>query len=126
MSDRAIRALEDVVAVEQRAPGMVRVVTWSDQYVVDARDGGCTCPDKEYNLEWEGRCKHEWAAVLATTELPSPTEPVAMLTPDEPPRLVADGGERPDDCHCQGDKNACFPCYREGFDLDDPAPEAEA
>lgn len=122
--DRAIRALEDVVAIEHMAPGMVRVCTWSDEYVVDARDGGCTCPDQEYNLQGDGRCKHEWAAVLATTELPSPTEPVDSLTADGPTPILADGGERPDDCTCDEDdlEFPCFACYRDGFE--EAAPDA--
>lgn len=69
--DRAIRALEDVVAVEEIAPGMARVVSWSDQYVVDARGEGCMCPDKQYNDV--ARCKHEHAALVADVDsFPSP------------------------------------------------------
>ena len=69
--DRAERALTDVVAVENIAPGMVRVVTWSDAYPVDARDAGCNCPDKEYNDV--PMCKHELAAVVADRDdLPTP------------------------------------------------------
>lgn len=64
--DRAVRALEDVVAVDKLAPGMVRVTTWSDSYVVDARDAGCACPDKEFNDA--PRCKHEQAAIIATSD----------------------------------------------------------
>jgi hypothetical protein len=72
-TDRAVAALEDIVAIERVAPGMVRVVTWSDSYTVDARGDGCLCPDKEYNLDPEENCKHRWAAVLATSdELPAP------------------------------------------------------
>lgn len=126
--DRAIRAVEDVVAVERMAPGMVRVVTWSDEYTVDARDGGCTCPDQEYNLQGEGRCKHEWAAVLATTELPSPTEPVESLTADAPTPILADGGERPDDCLCSGstiEKLPCHACLEAGYDNPNPNPPRE-
>jgi len=68
---RAERAISDVLAVETVAPGMVRVVTLSDAYVVDARDGGCRCPDKQYQKP--PRCKHEHAAMLATTdEYPTP------------------------------------------------------
>jgi len=69
-TDRAVAAFEDVVAVEHTAPGMVRVVTVSDAYIVDARHEVCECPDYEYHLEGEGRCKHLWAALDATDQLP--------------------------------------------------------
>lgn len=93
MSDRAIRAVEDVVAVEEFAPGLCRVVTFSDAYVVDARDGGCQCPDKQYNDA--PRCKHEHAAVLA--DLDHTPTPYVTATADRP-TVMADGGETCDDC----------------------------
>lgn len=97
---RAASALEDVVAVERLAPGMVRVVTWSDAYPVDARGEGCMCPDKQYNLGPGELCKHHVAAMLATGDLPAPFDVVDSLderpepeTPaeSEPKPLVADG-----------------------------------
>jgi hypothetical protein len=70
--DRAVRALEDVVAVETLAPGLVRVVTWADAYEVDARGEGCNCPDSKYNLDG-GMCKHHFAAMLeSSNNFPSP------------------------------------------------------
>jgi hypothetical protein len=70
-AERAERACTDVVAVEDLAPGMARVVTFGGAYVVDARDGGCLCPDKEYNDV--PMCKHELAAVVADRDdLPTP------------------------------------------------------
>lgn len=96
---RAERAVEDVVAVERMAPGLVRVVTLSDHYVVDARDGGCRCPDAEYTLGGDERCKHELAALLATSAYPAPFPVVDDLwhlrrPSDGAQRLVADGGQR--------------------------------
>jgi len=67
--DRILAAQTDVVAVEHHAPGMVRVVTVADSYVVDARHETCECPDYEYHLEGAGRCKHLWAALDATDQL---------------------------------------------------------
>jgi hypothetical protein len=92
--DRAVRSLVDVVAVEQVAPGMVEVVTWSDSYAVDARDAGCNCPDKQYNLDdTGGMCKHEYAALVADVDtIPTPFE----VTDDLDQRAVADGGHTPD------------------------------
>lgn len=71
MSERALRALQDVVDAKEIAPGMMRVSTWSDSYVIDARGEGCNCPDKRYNDA--PRCKHEFAAILADSDhLPTP------------------------------------------------------
>ena len=70
-TDRAVRAFEDVVAVEHMAPGMVRVVTWTNSYPIDAWGDGCNCPDKRYNDV--PFCKHELAALAADVDrLPSP------------------------------------------------------
>jgi hypothetical protein len=66
--DRAENALADVVAVERMAPGMCRVVTWSDAYPVDVRGGGCNCEDKQYNLAPGEKCKHDRAAMLAMSD----------------------------------------------------------
>lgn len=91
---RAIRSLTDVVAVERHAPGMVRIVTWSDVYTVDARGEGCQCPDKEYNLELGEKCKHHAAAFLATSEYPAPwdVEDDLGARADADPVPVTDGG----------------------------------
>lgn len=114
--DRAERAFTDVAAVEQMAPGMVRVVTFGGAYIVDARDAGCNCPDKEYHDA--PMCKHEYAALAADVEgVPSPVLVADSLTE----RAIADGG-RPEDCNCKaGDDLACFECYAAGFKN---APEA--
>ena len=123
-ADRAARAYTDVVAVERVAPGMVRVVTWSDAYMVDARDAGCNCPDKEYHDA--PVCKHEYGALASDVDrLPAP----GIVTDDLSTRAVTDGGtqtelasdsdedERPADCDCpeSADRLPCFPCYLAGF-----------
>ena len=87
-ADRAYRALTDVVDVESVAPGMMRVTSWGGSYVVDARDGGCRCPDKEYHEPL--RCKHEYAALMADTDLPSPWTPDEQTTDQ---RIMTDGGQ---------------------------------
>jgi hypothetical protein len=112
--DRAERALTDVVAVERMAPGMVKVVTWSDAYVVDTRDAGCNCPDKQYNLPPGERDKHEYAALLAMSDrYPAP----GIVTDNLDKRAVADGGERPDDCECRSDVVLpCASCWINGFE----------
>lgn len=90
---RAVRALTDIVAVETVAPGMVRVVSWSDAYVVDARDAGCNCPDSQYNLEAGDYCKHHYAAIFADTDFPSTfiqTTSLETRTQEQP--MITDGG----------------------------------
>lgn len=78
-TDRAVAGWTDVVAIEEYAPGMVRVVTVRDARVVDARHERCDCPDMAYNLDGEARCKHLWAALDATGQLPTPgTRPVEV------------------------------------------------
>lgn len=94
-TSRATAALEDVVAVEHYGPGMARVVTWSDSYVVDVRDSRCECPDMEYHLEGEGKCKHVWAAALATDRADL-SLPGIELRESLDERLAVDVGEFPD------------------------------
>ena len=104
---RPVRALTDVVAVEEHAPGMARVVTWSDAYVIDARGAGCNCPDKEYHDA--PMCKHEYAAVLFDTDyLPAPyvTE--------------IDERETCPDCEALPEGWACWGCVETG-DAEVPA-----
>jgi len=112
-ADRAVRAFEDVVAVETLAPGMVRVVTWSDAYPVDARNAGCNCPDKQYNLEG-GMCKHELAALASdVAALPSP----GIQTDALGRRTATDGGEC-EDCAELPDDFPCAECYiKEGEEI---------
>jgi len=87
--DRVLAALTDVVAVEDHAPGMVRVITMSDVYVVDARHEVCECPDWEYHLDGDGRCKHLWHALAVTDQVPP--SPLALDDDlEEGPRPLPD------------------------------------
>jgi len=87
---RAERALTDVVAVEKLAPGLARVVTWSDAHDVDMRNGGCHCEDKQYNIDGGMHCKHELGAMLfARNDIPG----VSMDDDLDGQTLVADGGQ---------------------------------
>jgi hypothetical protein len=92
---RAVRALTDVVAVEEYAPGMARVVTFSDAYFIDARGDGCACPDQQYNLGPGELCKHQIAAIIADSDhLPTPF--VEHI--EERPTALADGGSEEHSC----------------------------
>lgn len=102
---RAVRALTDVIAAEEVAPGLMRVVTWSDEYYVDARDGGCLCPDKEYHDA--AICKHEYSALVADVDrLPTPY----VQNIEDRPTALADGGEPCEECAALPGDWECWPC----------------
>jgi hypothetical protein len=42
------------------------------EYLVDAREGRCDCPDAEYNLDPGEQCKHERRVAYATGSEPVP------------------------------------------------------
>jgi hypothetical protein len=111
-------------------------------YSVDAREGRCTCPDAEYNLDSGERCKHERRVALATGRQPVPAdvdgvdEQLGEHTDATPQVAATDGGVidagdegvildededggRPDDCECAPclGELPCWACYREGFDV---------
>ena len=109
MTDRAVRALEDVVAVEEYAPGMARVVTFGDAYLIDARGEGCNCPDKQYNDA--PRCKHEHAAILADYDhLPTPY----VRDVESRPTALPDGGDECEECAALPDGWPCYDCAING------------
>lgn len=104
---RAVRAVEDVVAVDEYAPGMVRVTTFSDAYFIDASGDGCMCPDKQYNLNPGERCKHEEAAILADYDhLPAPY----VQHVEDRPTALADGGDTCEECAALPGDWECWPC----------------
>ena len=116
--DRVESAYKDVLAVEHHAPGMCKVVTWNDAYIVDARHGVCQCKDYEYNLDGgeKGDCKHLIAAKDATDQLPFQTFELVESVNER--AVMADGG-RPDGCNCpEGHEleTPCFQCFLNGFD----------
>lgn len=107
--DRARRALEDVVAVDELGPGLARVVTWGGAYTVDARGEGCACPDKEYHDA--PMCKHEWAAALATNDrLPAPF----VREIEARPTVMGDGSGECEDCAQLADGFPCADCFTSG------------
>jgi hypothetical protein len=113
-------------------------------YTVDARVGRCTCPDAQYNLGPEERCKHERRVLYAVGDRPAPVDVVDVdgrlgeHVDDGPVFVSTDGGEivvagddgeiledvdveeRPEDCDCRDiHENAelpCFACHRAGFE----------
>ena len=92
--DRIANAYRDVVDVEQVAPGLSRVTTWSDAWIVDARGDGCNCPDKQHNLSRSLSCKHEVSAEAADRDdLPSPWDAdSSVMDAQTDNRVMADGG----------------------------------
>jgi len=61
LEGRTRRALEEYMTVlPEEDTGLCRVYTQSgEEYVVDAQDGACTCPDFRHNLGHDERCKHQ-------------------------------------------------------------------
>jgi len=92
MSDRARKAFEDVVAIEKKAPGIFEVVTVTGAYTVDPNLEACRCPDFEYNLDGEGRCKHIWAALDADGQLGVGHHDPVDLGARPTPQVATDGG----------------------------------
>jgi len=155
LDDRSVRALTEKMSVcsgvgqARDAPEMYLVTTESgSEYLVDAHEGRCTCPDSQHR---DVRCKHQRRVVFATGEqgLPAWIDSDAIDSQlgehvDGTPRVTAtDGGqmiatdnnietleedsdlERPDDCQCWDSDNdlPCWPCFREGFESPSPAAE---
>jgi len=104
---RAVRALTEKMTVlpetgrVRGADDLYLVVSESgSEYLVDTRDGRCDCPDAEYNLEPDERCKHERRVRYATGETPIPmwadTDAIdshlGIQTARSPVRAATDGG----------------------------------
>lgn len=59
LEPRTRRALEEYMTVLPGDGGLCEVYTESgSEYVVDAVDGACTCPDVRHNLGHDEDCKH--------------------------------------------------------------------
>lgn len=145
---RAVRALTEKMTVlpetgrVKGADDLYLVVSESgSEYLVDTREGRCDCPDAEYNLEADERCKHERRVRYATGEMPIPMwvdtdviDPhLGIQTTRSLVRASTDGGivgEKPEESFeasedkrecvngeewCPGpgaDSLPCFPCYQ--------------
>lgn len=104
---RAVRALTEKMTVlpdtgrVKGADDLFLVVSESgSEYLVDTREGRCDCPDAQYNLEPEERCKHERRVRYATGETPIPAwtdtdaidSHLGLQTARSPIRAATDGG----------------------------------
>jgi hypothetical protein len=144
LEERDVRALTEYMTTLPLGGDVYSVTTESgSEYRVDALEGRCTCPDKQYNLEDGELCKHERRVRFATGQWAIP----AWVDADEvdgqlgehvegTPKVAAtDGGvtleefgagdgddDRPEDCDCSPyfDGLACWPCYRDGFETPNP------
>lgn len=145
---RTRRALEEPLSVlsvdgtplDETDTTIVSVVSHSgEQYTVDVREGRCTCPDAEYNLDADEACKHEIRARAVLQREPVDARVLDAVDADEqlgqhafePAVASADGGivdagddgvvldddadagdERPADCDCAGfHADAALPCW---------------
>lgn len=133
LKQRDVRALTEYMTVLPLGGDMYSVTTQSgSEYRVDALEGRCNCPDKQYNLEDGELCKHERRVRFATGQWAIPAwvdadEVDAQLGEhvEETPTVAAtDGGvtlaefattderddDRPEDCHC-AELSGDFPCW---------------
>ncbi|MUV60395.1 hypothetical protein [Halobacterium sp. CBA1126] len=139
---RAIRALTEKMTVlpdtgsVKDADDLYLVVSESgSEYLVDAREGACDCPDARHNLDANDSCKHERRVRYATGETLIPEwanadaidSQLGIHTTRNPVRAATDGGittESPplhesnhnecDNDWCDGpagDSLPCFACY---------------
>jgi len=151
LEKRDVRALTEYMTVLPVGGGIYEVVTESGKsYRVDALEGGCTCPDKQYRLDG-GQCKHERRLRFANGERAVPAwveagaiDPLLGKHTDGTPRVAAtDGGteiieadddgeilledaaDRPEDCGCWDTEQGlpCWPCWRDSFETPNPEPE---
>lgn len=131
-----LTVLDDVGRV-RGADGLYLVVSQSGkEYLFDAHEGACECPDAQYRGV---RCKHvrrvEFAtgnrAILGSVDPSSIDEQIGLHVAGTPRVAVADGGtlskaeNRPDDCDCAPsfEDLPCWPCYRDGFHEPNPNEE---
>jgi len=140
LDERDARALTEHMTViadagpARDAPDVYEVTTESgSQYLVDLRDGACTCPDAMHR---DIRCKHQRRVAFATGARPIPawvnadavdpqlglhvTGPVATdggIIEAGDDGEILDGG---DDCACEDlpDGVPCFECFDGGSGLD--------
>jgi len=138
---RAIRALTEKMTVlpdtgrVNDADDLYLVVSESgSEYLVDAREGACDCPDARHNLTADESCKHERRVRYATGEtlIPAWTNADAIdpqlgtHTSTNPVRAAADGGvvkpienspaldEPKHECDndwCDGPDGTSLPCF---------------
>jgi hypothetical protein len=115
LDDRTRRGLEEPLSVvtldgtpvADREATIVQVVSHSGEaYTVDVREGRCTCPDAEYNLDSGEACKHEVRARIALGREPLDAAVLGAVDVDAqlgasapgPVIATADGGiVRPDE-----------------------------
>jgi len=137
---RLYRALTEYHTVIHERGNVYSVTSQSGrEYTVDARDGRCTCPDAEYNLDDGDLCKHALRVAIVRGErvIPAAVDrdeidtQLGIAVDSTPVAVATDGGtvhateatngptpERPSDCECLAafEELPCWPCYRDGFE----------
>jgi hypothetical protein len=148
---RTVRALTEYLTVIPEGGDVYTVVSQSGrEYRVDLREGRCTCPDAEHNLNDGELCKRARRCrfEMGRDAIPAWIDPDALPSDFAAhvgacPRVAAtDGGTslagdatgveestetsetagRPDDCGCTPlmDDLPCWPCWRDGFRQPNP------
>lgn len=141
LEQRSVRALTEYMTVLPEGGDIYSVTTESgSEYRVDAKAGRCTCPDQQYNLSDDERCKHQYRVAFATGErkIPAwanddPIDPRLGEHVEGTPRPVAsDGGvsvsdpkgeadedtdtddsESDDGCLCDDTELGCFDHFQQ-------------
>jgi len=135
LEQRNVRALTEYMTILPLGGDVYSVTTQSgSECYVDAIEGRCTCPDKQYNLEDIELCKHErrlrfatgqWA-ISAWVDADEVDGQLGEHVEETPKVAATDGGvtleefggddrddDRPEDCDCSPhfEGLACWPCY---------------
>lgn len=67
LEDRTVRALTECMSALPEGGDIYTVVSESgSSYKVDSRQGRCSCPDSQHNLDDDESCKHERRVAFAT------------------------------------------------------------
>lgn len=74
LEPRTTRALTEPMITVEEAPDVYHVYSKDARYIVDARDGTCSCPDAEHNLTADKKCKHQRRVEFATGECGVPAD----------------------------------------------------
>jgi len=133
LEQRDVRALTEYMTVLPVGGDVYSVTTQSgSEYRVDAREGRCTCPDKQYNLEDGELCKHERRVRFATGQWAIPAwvdadgvdAQLGQHVEGTPKVAATDGGVTlaefttgdtdEDGCWCDDHSFPCFDCYNAG------------
>lgn len=88
---RLRRALEEPLSVVSTEGTPVESDAWfvsvvshsGESYTVDVREGRCNCPDAQYHLSDDQRCKHQLRAKIALGQMSVPPHAIENVDVDQ-------------------------------------------